>query len=262
MSIVFSVICPHPPLIIPEIGKENRELLKNTINSFEKLKNSLKESKPDSILVISPHGERLKNSFSLNLSPNFNSDFEDFGVFSVKETWQGDIALAYKIKESLETSAPLQLINSPKLDYGTAIPLLCLETKQIKSKIIPLYYSDLSNEAHFKFGQILKKELLKSKNRIAIIASGDLSHRLTQNAPGGYSPKGKKFDKKVQNLLQEEKISEFLNLKKDLIAEAGECGLRSILILLGILDKIKYKTQILSYEAPFGVGYLTVNFKF
>ena len=32
-------------------------------------------------------------------------------------------------------------------------------------------------------------------------------------------------------------------------------------ILLGILEGMKYEPQLLSYESPFGVGYLTMNFK-
>lgn len=45
--------------------------------------------------------------------------------------------------------------------------------------------------------------------------------------------------------------------------EAGECGLRSFSFLLGILEesKINWKPEVLSYEGPFGVGYLVANFR-
>jgi len=51
-------------------------------------------------------------------------------------------------------------------------------------------------------------------------------------------------------------------MNEKLISDAGECGLKSIAILLGILEGIKYEPQILSYEGPFGVGYLTAEFIF
>ncbi|MBC7194507.1 MAG: AmmeMemoRadiSam system protein A, partial [Caldisericia bacterium] len=38
--------------------------------------------------------------------------------------------------------------------------------------------------------------------------------------------------------------------------EAGECGYRSILTLLTLMPFEKYKAEVLSYEGPFGVGYL------
>ena len=57
-------------------------------------------------------------------------------------------------------------------------------------------------------------------------------------------------------------IKGILNLDLDFVEAAGECGLRSILILLGALDGLNWKPEILSYEAPFGVGYLVTNIKF
>jgi len=50
---------------------------------------------------------------------------------------------------------------------------------------------------------------------------------------------------------------EIIKFNHSLVADAGECGLKSIVILLGILEGIKYEPELLSYEAPFGVGYLT-----
>ncbi|MFH1401355.1 MAG: hypothetical protein ABIG40_00040, partial [Parcubacteria group bacterium] len=49
--------------------------------------------------------------------------------------------------------------------------------------------------------------------------------------------------------------------------EAGECGLRSFCFMLGILEAHSaisgraWQVEILSYEGPFGVGYLAANFK-
>ena len=62
-------------------------------------------------------------------------------------------------------------------------------------------------------------------------------------------------------LISLRKAAEILNLDERLIEQAGECGLRSFIILLGILNDIKYQPKILSYEGPFGVGYLVANFK-
>ena len=93
------------------------------------------------------------------------------------------------------------------------------------------------------------------------MASGDLSHRLTKDAPAGYSAKGKEFDQKLISLLKAHNIQDILNLDSSLVEEAGECGFRSILIILGILNQLDCKFDALSYEGPFGVGYLTANFK-
>ncbi len=261
MPIVFSAIVPHSPLLIPSIGKDNVKVLKNTLNSFRRLEEDLYASKADTIIVISPHGLIQPNSFTMNLSPNFSIKFEEFGDFATKISLPGDMGIAYKIREKLETKAPLQLVSEPNLDHGAGIPLYLLTGHLPKIKVIPIYYAGLDLEAHFNFGQLLRQELLSHKSRIAVIASGDLSHRLSRNAPAGYSSKGKKFDKKIIECLSGCETGDILSLDRDFIAEAGECGLKAIVMLLGILNNIKCQPQTLSYEAPFGVGYLVMNFK-
>jgi len=260
MSIVFSAIVPHSPFLIPSIGKENQLLLKNTLASFKKLEEDLYASKAESIVIISPHGTVQPNSFTMNISPDYNIDFNDFGDLVTRFNLNGDIGLAHKIRERMETRAPLQVISEKRLDYGSGVPLFLLTQHLSKIKIIPVFYSGLDFESHFKFGQLLKRELMVNKDRIAVIASGDLSHKISKNSPAGYSPKAKKFDQKIINLLSNKKNNEIIKLKHTLVSEVCECGLKSIITLLGIMDGIKYNPQVYSYESPFGVGYLTMNF--
>lgn len=262
MAILFSAIAPHPPILIPAIGKENISLLQKTLESYRKLEEYLYASQVETLIIISPHGAVHSESFTMNLSPEFIINFEYFGDLSTKIEIKGDIGASYKIRENLETKAPLQLISEPILDHGCGVPLFLLTQNNKKIKIIPLYCSALDLNSHYKFGQLLKRELLVNKNRIGIIASGDLSHRLNKNAPAGYSPKGAKFDQKLIEHLKNKKSQDILDMNSNLIEEAGECGLKSILILLGIIDGINYTPELLSYEGPFGVGYLSMNFKF
>lgn len=261
MSLVFSAIVPHSPFLIPAIGKENLERLKTTQNAYKKLEGNLYSSKAEAIVIISPHGHTLSDSFSMNLSPKFSGNFEEFGDFSTKINIKGDIGLTHRIKENLETKAPLQLMSEANLDYGSSVPLSLLTAHLPNIKIIPLYYAGLDLEAHFNFGHLLKREIIHSEKRIAVVASGDLSHKLTKDAPAGYSPKAQKFDKKIIELLLKKKNENIINIKKGLSEEVAECGLKSIVMLAGILNDIKHTPELLSYEAPFGVGYLTMNFK-
>ena len=261
MSIVFAAIVPHPPILIPSIGKKNLNHLKATVDSYLKLEQDLYASQAETIIIISPHGPSQEKTFTLNLSPEFKGDFADFGDLATKFNLSGDISLAHRIREKMETTAPLSLTSEEKLDHGSSIPLYLLSRHLPKIKIIPLYYSGLDLNAHYNIGQMLKNELLSSKVRIAVIASGDLSHRLTKNAPAGFSPKGKKFDKKLIDNLLKKQNSEIIKFSHSFAADAGECGLKSIAIILGILDGVKNEPELLSYEAPFGVGYLVMNFR-
>lgn len=257
----FAAICPHPPIIIPTIGKENLRLVKKTVEAMEELEKKLSLANPEIIIIISPHGQIFTDAFCLNLSEKYFGDFKNFGDLITKLEFNGNIELAYKIREKTETTIPTTMISEPNLDHGTLVPLYYL-TKNLKNfSIIPIGYSFLDYQKHLEFGEKIKEEIMLSDKKIAIIASGDLSHRLTFDAPAGYSPQGKIFDKKVINLLKKKSINQIIKLDSKLIEEAGECGLRSILILLGIIKNLNYQPELLSYEGPFGVGYLVMNFK-
>jgi MEMO1 family protein len=261
MSIVAAAIVPHPPILLPTVGRDNVKKVEQTRLALARLGKFLVEKEIDTILIISPHGYVQKDVFTVNLSPDYICNFEDFGDFDTKITWKSDIELIHKTRESLESTSPLQLVNNSELDYGSAVPLYFLTENLPKAKIIPLYYSGLSYADHFEFGKQFKKIIDASNKRVAIVCSGDLSHKITRDAPAGYSPRGKKFDKKLIDLLLANKTKEILEMDKTLIEDAGECGLRSILIAKGIIDKIKNTPKLLSYEAPFGVGYLVMNFE-
>jgi MEMO1 family protein len=259
--LVFSGICPHPPILIPTIGKDNLKTIKNTVSALKTMEAELYASKPDVIIIISPHGEILPDAFCLNLNAKYQANFEEFGDFQTKMEFKSSPLLAIRLKERVMKELPLALSSSEKLDHGAAVPLFYL-TKHLKEiEIIPICYSLLDYQKHFEFGQLLKKEIVKSEKRVAVIASGDMSHALTKDAPAKYSPKGAEFDNTLIDLLKKKDLRGALKLNRKLIEDAAECGLRSFLILLGVIEEYKFETQILSYEGPFGVGYLVANFK-
>ena len=193
------------------------------------------------------------------LNPEFEANFEEFGDFNTRIKRNGDVVLAHRIREALETKAPMQLGSKKNLDHGISVPLYLLTQNKPNVKIIPLYYSDLDLKAHYDFGKLLKKEIVKNDENIAIIASGDLSHRISKESPAGYSPKGKKFDKKLLEYLKKKNNNAIIEFDEKLIVAAAECGLRSIVLLLGIMHKIQHEPVLLSYEAPFGIGYMIMN---
>jgi len=200
MAIISAVISPHPPIILPSVGSpEDREQVKNTIESLEFLGKKFKEAKPDSIIISSPHP-----------------------------------------------------------DWGFEVPLYFL-AKDFKGGIRQHLIGLESPQFYFEKGT----ELQIPNSQIALIASGDLSHCLKEDGPYGLHPDGPKFDKALIEALKKKDIETILRLD-EMYPDAGECGLRPFCFILGILEasEIKYQPEILSYEGPFGVGYLVANFKF
>lgn len=261
MSLVFAGIVPHPPILIPAIGQDNLAQIEKTQKAMRQMEQELYSAKPDVLLIISPHGEIDPEAFTINLADDFSVNFEQFGDFATKLAAKGEVILIANEKEKISNRVPLNIISQKDLDHGVGVPLFYLIQHLENTKLIPIYFSLLDSQAHLEFGKALKEIVMASTKRVAVIASGDLSHCLTKNAPAPFSEAGKKFDEKIIELLKSSDSQAIVNLDQELIENAAECGWRSILILLGALNHIKYQTEILSYEAPFGVGYLVANLK-
>jgi len=177
----------------------------------------------------------------------------------VKNTIKALENLGEKLKEANPNTI---IISSPHPDWGFNVPLFFL-AKDFKSKIETYLIGLESPRFYFEKGKKVFSNSCESENRqIAIIASGDLSHCLKEDGPYGFHPDGPKFDKALTEALKKKDTERILKLD-ELYPEAGECGLRSFCFVLGILEAsgIDYQQKILSYEGPFGVGYLVVNFK-
>lgn len=254
--LVFSAIVPHPPLLIPTIGKDNTDKLQKTIKAFDILEEDLNKADPDTIIIISPHGEMNFDAFTINTNETYKANFNEFGEFSTKLEFKSDLNFIMQLKRKYESSMPIQLVSEDNLDHGASVPLYYLTRQNKDRRIVPINYSFLSFEKHVEFGKLIKDAIFSLDKKYAIIASGDLSHKLTKNAPAGFSPRAKEFDKKLIQLLKKRNIENVLNIDPKLIEDSAECGLRSILILLGAMSNMDYDFEVLNYESPFGVGYL------
>ncbi|MCK5475869.1 MAG: AmmeMemoRadiSam system protein B [Candidatus Pacebacteria bacterium] len=259
----FASICPHPPLLIPSIGKNYFAQIRSTLRAMNELGNQIREREIDTIIIISPHGSIQMDAMSINSAKYLQGDFSQFDDNTSMKI-ENDINLGASIKKIANSKdIPTEFMSDDvSLDHGVMVPLFFLKKHIPKVKIVAMTFSYLDYKKHFEFGEIIYEVIESTEKKIALIASGDLSHRLIPNAPSGYSPSGKKFDELLIDLLEKNKIDEILNLDSSLVEEAGECGLRSIIILLGALSNLEYKFEKLSYEGPFGVGYLVGKFKF
>lgn len=260
--LVFSAFTPHTPLLIPNIGKDNLKKLEKTSQAMQHLAEDLYAAKPDMIVIISGHSECYPDAFAINLNDPYKADLSSLGDLEPAKEFRPDFPLIDHLQRQLrKNDVPVTLHPEEALDYGSSVPLMLL-TEQIKGvKIVPISVSGLAPKQHFQFGQALKDQIFDSTQRVAVIATGDLSHTLTSDSPAGFSPNGAKFDDKIQELISQNNAAGLIKLDPKIIKDAQQCGYRALLILFGILDKLNFKSEILSYEAPLGVGYLTVNFE-
>lgn len=258
--IVYAAIVPHSPLLLPNIGKDHRKKLAATTVALQDIEHSLYLAKPDTVVIIAPHGARYPDAFSINLSQNYTGNFKTFGDFSTTVNVKSDFLLIDHIQRLMrEEKIPFTLTSNEELDYGFTVPIHVL-TAHLSAKFIPISPSLLDGKAHYEFGRQLKHIVHADPKRVAIIASADLSHKLGPDSPGGASTEGPHFDAGIKTGIETNNIAMLMAMNTELIEGAGQCGYRPIMTLLGALDEIKVASKILSYEAPFGVGYLTAKY--
>lgn len=258
----FVAIAPHPTVIIPSIGKSNLNLARKTATAMKQIGEKFRAVKADTIVIISPHGPVQYDKFVINYSPTLGGGLGSFGdqrrfVFeNNRELVDEIVSLSRKI------NLPVGLARELELDRGALVPLHYLISEKdaaYNPKLIHMSFSMLPLDYHFHFGRVLGKVLQESPKVVSLIASSDLSHRISQGSPAGYSPQGRVFDKKLVDLLRRKDVEGILDMEPELIEDAGECGLRSIVMMLGAISNLRWDIRSMSYEAPFGVGYLAAN---
>ncbi|MDD5342687.1 MAG: AmmeMemoRadiSam system protein B [Patescibacteria group bacterium] len=261
MALVFSALLPHPPILIPTIGGNYLNQVKKTLSALEKVSLAFQSSSPEIVFLISPHGQINPDTILINGAKLFTGTLEQFGDDTTRLEFKGSPETCLKITDLADSkNISLQTIVESNLDHGAIVPLYFLSSNYKEFNLVPVSYSLGDVNSHLEFGRLIYGLAQASSKRIALIASGDLSHRLTPDAPAGYSPKGQEFDAELIKLLSENRLTEIPTMDPNFIDAAGECGYRSLLITLGALERLKITPEVLSYEGPFGVGYAVVNF--
>lgn len=258
-------VFPHPPIIVAEVGKGNEREAQATVDAAEEAAKRISALKPDTILIITPHGNLFADAITINSDPMLHGSFANFGAPQVKLSLNNDLELVQEILHCAEKSNTMAIALdneirksyslSDEIDHGALVPLYFINKYYQEFKLVHITYSMLPHDEHYRFGMAIRQAVEKLNRNTVIICSGDLSHKLTKDAPAGYSPKGAGFDAAYVEILQQGDAKRLLNMDCELTESAGECGLRSTIMMFGIIDGCTSRGEILSYEGPFGVGY-------
>lgn len=267
MAIVFTAVAPHPPLLIPEIGRENLAEVTATTAAMQKMAANLAAARPETLVIITPHGNVFSDAIAVTTAADLQGSFANFDAPQIRFQLQNNVSLAEQIvREAGQNGIPAVGVDeelaqlyqgiSLELDHGLLVPLYFLQQAGINCPVVPIAMGLLPFAELYAFGLVLQHVAQQNGIRIALLASADLSHRLLPSAPAGYHPQGAEFDATIKKCLAEVDVEGIISMPGELIEKAGECGLRPIIMLLGALEGQQVQADIHSYEGPFGVGYL------
>ena len=266
MSILAAVVVPHPPIILPEVGKGEEEKIFATTKAYQEVMRRVVEINPDTIVITSPHSIMYNDYFHISPGESARGDMSQFRAPQVDITINYDTEFVKRLSElaaSENVPAGTMGERSATLDHGTMLPLRFLEQAGLdlgKVKFLRIGLSGLNAATHYKFGQEISRVSDELNRRVVFVASGDLSHKLKKDGPYGFISEGPQFDKEVMEILGDAKFLELLTMDQTMCSRAAECGLRSFWIMSGALDRKDVKSERLSYEGTFGVGYGVVWF--
>ena len=261
MAIIKSYMVPHPPLIIPEVGKGGENQIKKTTNSYEIVAKEISEIQPDTIIISSPHTTMYSDYFHITKGSKVQGDLSSFGAPQVSFEEQLDEELIDEIESvSKRHKFPAGRTTEVELDHGTIIPLYFIRKYYKEGKIIVLGLSGLPLIDNYKMGTIIKEAVNNLNKKVVFIASGDLSHKLQSYGPYGFAAEGPEYDKRIMEVCSSTNFKELLDFDESFLDKAAECGHRSFTIMAGTFDGMNVTSSYLSHEDVTGVGYGIITF--
>ena len=262
MSWLWAALLPHAPVLVPDVGGGRESGAAATLRGLSTLVHRIMHPEggealvPDYLLLLSPHQPYASGKLLFNTAPTLKGSLAPFGAAHIGVSLQTPADALERLMDFLgKAGIPMGKNHQPDItrDHGSLVPLYFLRRDGITlPPVIVASPSGLSVKSAVALGQALAK--FDDGHTWALCASGDLSHRLTQDAPGGYHPAGKTFDKVLVESLMAGSSEPLTSLPYNVLDGAGECGMRSVLALINLCGK---QLDVLSYEGPFGVGYCT-----
>ncbi|UTC63160.1 AmmeMemoRadiSam system protein A [Treponema sp. OMZ 787] len=254
-------IAPHPPIIIPDIGRGEEKKIASTSKALKTISEEIRQIEPETIIIITPHSKMHRGAVTINTAKIIEGSMRQFGCPDLNLSANNNTDIVKNIiKKCKKTGFPYAAVDM-SLDHGSFVPLYFIASELSNFSLVHINYGIMLSAMLEEFGSILSEVIEEKKCKSVFIASGDLSHRLLSTGPYGFAPESLKFDKEFVRIIKEGRLSEFAEISPVLAERAGECGLNSFLVLSGLLSCYEYSQELLSYEGPFGVGYGVARFK-
>jgi len=249
---------PHPPIIIPDIGRGEEKKIQKTMEAYHAAARKIASLKPETIVLTSPHQILYADYFHISPGESASGDLSQFHAPHVQMEVRYDTEFVEQLCQLADASdfpAGTQGERDRRLDHGTMVPLYFVNQYLKDYRLVRIGLSGLPLKMHYQLGQYIQ-EADKLLNRTTVlIASGDLSHRLKEDGPYGYQKEGPEYDSRIMEVMGKAAFGELFGFSEDFCEKAGECGHRSFTIMAGALDKQGVEAEALSYEGVFGVGY-------
>ena len=264
MSIKAAYMVPHPPMIVPAIGKGSEAQIEETTRSYEQAASEIAEQRPETIIITTPHSVMYADYFHISPGKGAKGSFSGFGAPQEQFGVTYDTELVGEIcgiADSQEFPAGTLGERDSALDHAVMVPLWFIEKAYDRLgiekdyRIVRIGLSALPLTDHYRLGQIIKKAVENTGRSAVIVASGDLSHKLQEYGPYGFAKEGPEYDARIMDVCGRGAFGELFDFSESFCENAAECGHRSFVIMAGAFDGEDVEAKALSHQDVTGVGY-------
>ena len=258
MAILAAFMVPHPPMIVPAVGRGSEKQIQKTIDAYEQVADEIATLAPETIIITSPHTVMYADYFHISPGKGAKGDFGRFRAAQVCFDEEYDRELVNElagIARGQGFPAGVMGERDKRLDHGTMVPLYFIRRKYTGAKIVRIGLSGLPLSEHYRFGQMIREAVDKLGRKAVFVASGDLSHKLQDYGPYGFAEEGPQYDARIMDVCSRAAFGELFDFDETFCDRAAECGHRSFVIMAGAFDGLAVKATRLSHEDVTGVGY-------
>ncbi len=269
------VVCPHPPILLPEVGQGRESEAVATVAGMNRVADAVAARKPEVLICITPHGPAYRDALCIQDTESLEGTMASFGVPGNRMELPVDRVLTDAVVLQLEKAGIPVVRMTPEtpgarrgrsagqvLDHGCFVPLYFIRRAWPVFRIVHVTAGFLSPADHLLAGAAIRKAVEETGADAMMLASGDLSHVLRPDGPYGFHADGPVFDRQIEEILRSGELRRLVDMDPVIVENAAQCGLRPLCALAGYLCGTgpapeRARTQVFSHEGPFGVGYLT-----
>jgi len=260
--LVFGAIAPHGGDILEEIA-DDASIMAQTRAAMLELGRRCALARPDTIVVLTPHGAILKGAVSIGYAPKA---FGELGKKprAISATFETNLPLAESIQQEMAARSlpvvPIPVKSSRRsketsivpLDWGALIPLwYCARPLSPTPQVVVMAPDRrLMRETLVRTGVAIARAASASGKRVALIASCDQGHAHAVDGPYGYSPASARHDEAMCAAIAENDLPRLLEWPESFLSEAKVDAYWQTIILAGALAHTPMQGELLSYEAP------------
>jgi AmmeMemoRadiSam system protein A len=255
-GVVCAVLMPHAPILVPGVGGDRGGAAAASRRAMRAAAKSVMSHRPETLVLISPHSPRRPQAFGLWADDLLQGSFAELDAPQVEVSLPLDQPLAQAIAAEMHARGlETWMIRHCPLDHGALVPLWFLAEAGWAGPTVILGLNHPGDGGLTALGEAIAAAAQSLPRRLAVVASGDMSHRLTANAPCGFHPLAHQFDETFIHLVRAGDYRKLEKIAPELRELAAEDAVDSTLIAVSAVNWQTTGHQVLNYEGPFGVGY-------